>query len=143
MFQQICCAYDGSPGAQRALDATLLLAREQTAQVRVLIVREAPPQYAATVGEVEEDRELSDRYVATLTAAVAQRAAEQTVPVETIVRAGHPAQGIVLYLEESHTDLLVIGQSGHSEIWGRFLGSTVDKVIRHAPCSVLVVRGKA
>jgi nucleotide-binding universal stress UspA family protein len=35
---------------------------------------------------------------------------------------------------------LIIGHRGHSGIWGRLLGTTADKVVDHAPCSVLVVR---
>lgn len=70
-----------------------------------------------------------------------QAAGAQAVVVETAVRSGHPAQALVRYLEEGRFDVLIIGQSGHSEIWGRFLGSIVDKVVRHAPCSVLIVRG--
>lgn len=44
------------------------------------------------------------------------------------------------YALEVGADLLIIGHSGHSGIWGRLLGTTADKVVDHAPCSVLVVR---
>ncbi len=35
-------------------------------------------------------------------------------------------------------DLIVLGHSGHSAVWGRFLGTTAEKVSRHAHCSVLI-----
>jgi nucleotide-binding universal stress UspA family protein len=41
-------------------------------------------------------------------------------------------------VEEDGAKLLILGHSGHSAIWGRFLGSTVEKVSRHAKCSVLI-----
>ena len=44
------------------------------------------------------------------------------------------------YALEVGADLLIIGHSGHSGIWGRLLGTMADKVVDHAPCSVLVVR---
>ena len=44
------------------------------------------------------------------------------------------------YAEEVNADLLVIGHSGRSGIWGRVLGTTADKIVDHAHCSVLVVR---
>jgi hypothetical protein len=37
-----------------------------------------------------------------------------------------------------HADLLVLGRSGHSAIWGRFIGTTAEKVARHVECSVLI-----
>ncbi len=56
------------------------------------------------------------------------------------IRPGHAAQALPHYAMEVGADLLVIGHSGHSAIWGRLLGTTADKVVDHAPCSVLVVR---
>ncbi len=53
---------------------------------------------------------------------------------------GHPAQQIVQVAQEHRADLIVIGHSGHSGVWGRFLGSTAEKVSRHAACSVLLAR---
>jgi hypothetical protein len=37
-------------------------------------------------------------------------------------------------------DLVVIGHSGLSGVWGLFLGTTAEKVSRHAACSVRIVR---
>jgi nucleotide-binding universal stress UspA family protein len=34
----------------------------------------------------------------------------------------------------------VIGHSGHSRVWGRFLGDAASKIVGHARCAVLVVR---
>ena len=142
MFHKICCAYDGSPGAEWALAAALRLTGDQLAAPLYLVtVEENLPRYAATVGETDEAREEEAAYAWQLLAQAQQQAQAQGVAVETAIRIGHPAQALIAYLEEGAFDLLVIGQSGHSEIWGRFLGSTVEKVIRHAPCSVLIVRG--
>lgn len=56
------------------------------------------------------------------------------------IRPGHPAQVLPHYALEVGADLMVIGHSGHSAISGRLLGTTADKIVDHAPCSVLVVR---
>lgn len=142
MFHKVCCAYDGAPGARRALTAALRLAAEQAATpLTIVTVEESLPRYAATVGEMEEAREQEGLYAARILAEAQQQAGAAGVTLETAVCNGHPAQALVRYLEEGRFDLLIIGQSGHSEIWGCFLGSTVDKVVRHAPCSVLIVRG--
>jgi nucleotide-binding universal stress UspA family protein len=53
---------------------------------------------------------------------------------------GHAAQRVVEFARKEGADLIVIGHSGHSSVWGTFLGTTADKIVRHAACSVLVVR---
>ncbi len=42
--------------------------------------------------------------------------------------------------KEVGADLIVLGHSGHSAVWGPLLGAVTEKVSRHAPCSVLIVR---
>jgi nucleotide-binding universal stress UspA family protein len=59
---------------------------------------------------------------------------------EPIVAEGPPAEQIVKAIEESKTNLVVLGARGLG-VWKRLLmGSTSHKVLLHAPCSVLVVR---
>lgn len=36
--------------------------------------------------------------------------------------------------------MIVVGHSDHSELWGRLLGDTADRVSDHAHCSVLIVK---
>ena len=62
--------------------------------------------------------------------------------VRTIKREGIPADEIVSVAEEEDADLIVIGSFGRSALEKLLLGSVAEKVIRHAPCPVLVVRNK-
>jgi nucleotide-binding universal stress UspA family protein len=39
-------------------------------------------------------------------------------------------------------DLIIIATHGHTGLAHVLLGSTTERVVRHAPCPVLVVRGK-
>lgn len=55
---------------------------------------------------------------------------------------GHPFVEIVRYAKDSTADLIVIGTHGRGAIAHMLLGSVAEKVIRKAPCSVLVVRGQ-
>jgi hypothetical protein len=53
---------------------------------------------------------------------------------------GFPCDEIVRAAEETNTDLIIISTHGHGG-WARMLiGSTAERVVRHAPCPVLVVR---
>lgn len=60
--------------------------------------------------------------------------------IETRTEFGRPKVKIVEEAEKWGADLVVVGSHGRG-FWGRmFLGSVSDAVVRHAPCSVLVVR---
>jgi universal stress protein A len=60
--------------------------------------------------------------------------------VKTHVRTGTPYQEVIAAAEETNTDLIVIATRGHSKFAQWFLGSTTERVVRHAPCPVFVVR---
>lgn len=62
------------------------------------------------------------------------------VSITTDTLFGSPESRIVETAEQSETDLIIIGSHGYNA-WERLLlGSISDSVVRHAPCSVLVVR---
>ena len=140
MYRRILLAYDGSVGAWEALRAAVALAREGGAALTALSIEAHLPHYAATVGEVEKEREAEERACRRWLAEAAAYAGEEKVPIETLTCAGHPAQVITRVAAERAVDLVVIGHSGHSRAWGHFLGGVTEKVGRHAPCSVLIVR---
>ncbi|MBX5490887.1 MAG: universal stress protein [Chloroflexi bacterium] len=139
-FRKILVGFDGSAGARRALAQALRLATSDGATVHVLTVIEHLPRYAATVSEMDDALAEAERQVALLQAEARRAADLARVPIESVRRAGHPAKTLVDYAREGGFDLLVLGHAGHSSVWGSFLGTTCDKVVRHAPCSVLIVR---
>lgn len=55
------------------------------------------------------------------------------------VRIGQAANSILEAAKEKHADLIVIA-SHHPQFGDFLLGSTAARVVRHAPCSVYVVR---
>ncbi|MGB5709252.1 MAG: universal stress protein [Arenicellales bacterium] len=59
--------------------------------------------------------------------------------MDMIVRTGHSYSTILDVVEEVESDLVIIA-SHRPGLQDYFLGSTAAKVVRHAPCSVLVVR---
>ncbi len=62
-----------------------------------------------------------------------------TANTEVIIRVGHPYQTILSEAEKNNADLIVIA-SHKPGLQDYLLGSTAAKVVRHAKCSVLVVR---
>ena len=65
------------------------------------------------------------------------RDAGMELPVE--VRTGNPASGILAVANERHADVIVIA-SHRPGLQDYFLGSTAARVVRHATCSVHVIR---
>lgn len=53
---------------------------------------------------------------------------------------GHPFVEIVRYAKDNEVDLIIIGTHGRGAIAHMLLGSVAEKVVRKAPCPVLVVR---
>jgi nucleotide-binding universal stress UspA family protein len=139
MYRRILVAYDGSAGARRALTTAVDLAAGWGSELGVLWVEEHLPHYAATVGEIDEEKAVQDRYFGQLQAEAIALGAARGVRVQTEVRLGQPARVVTDFVRQEGWDLLVLGRSGHSEVWGRFMGSTADKISRHASCAVLIV----
>jgi nucleotide-binding universal stress UspA family protein len=59
-----------------------------------------------------------------------------------VVRLGHPYQEITDAARELKVDLIVISTHGYTGLKHVLLGSTAERIVRHAPCPVLTVREK-
>jgi nucleotide-binding universal stress UspA family protein len=65
------------------------------------------------------------------------------VETEIRLRVGHPAEEIVREAEEKRHSLAIVGDKQHQGLFTRFLlGSTALRVVEHAPCPVVVVKGE-
>ena len=63
-------------------------------------------------------------------------------PCDTLLRTGTPHIEIIEAAKEQSIDLIIIATHGHKGLTRVLLGSTAERVIRQAPCPVLVVREK-
>ncbi len=140
MFKKILLAYDGSQGATRALSAALELTRLHGAELVALVVQEKLPRFSGTMDEVQEEKEFANEQYGKLLDGALVQAQAAGVKLKGLMRPGHAAQTIVEVAKEGAFDLILVGHSGLSGVWAAFLGTTAEKVSRHAPCSVLIVR---
>jgi universal stress protein A len=63
------------------------------------------------------------------------------LPVRPVVITSNaPAMSIVSYAKETRIDLIVMGTHGRGPMAHLFMGSVAERVVRLAPCPVLVVR---
>jgi len=62
------------------------------------------------------------------------------IPVTHVMLEGDPAAEIVRYARDSGVDQIVIGTHGRTGVERMLMGSVAERVMREAPCSVLVVK---
>ncbi|HBH52796.1 MAG TPA: universal stress protein [Planctomycetaceae bacterium] len=128
---------DFSEASQPAVEA----AREMVAQpedlhvLHVLVPLDYAHPGALTPAFDEKERlETTRRHLAEFLAR--HRLAE----AHAIVRLGDPGLDITDYAAEIQADLIVIPSHGYHGMKRFLLGSTAERVIRHAACPVLVLR---
>lgn len=136
-LRSILAPVDFSPFAEKAVRYAAALARQLGAKVTLLHVAE----------RAKLDEELIGPDFATHCARAKSRLdalAERTLPApiraETKVRCGPAFAKIISEASHSDTDLIVLATHGHTGLQHLLLGSTAERVVRHALCPVLVVR---
>jgi nucleotide-binding universal stress UspA family protein len=142
---RILLAIDDSPQSDAATKSVLDRPWPDSSTVRVLCVVET--QIPAAVAS---DRIGLPNYRApteSLLKAAQELANVTAVKLETLglssetcVREGNPRTEIVEQAEDWNADLIIIGSHGRTGVQRWLLGSVAEHVVRHAPCSVEVVR---
>jgi nucleotide-binding universal stress UspA family protein len=142
MFTKIQLATDGSESSEVAVRAAVALSKRQDSEVRVIYVAHEHPYlhayYDLRHQEDEErlrreDRRMLVEYVNDV------HKAGGTV-AESYLRAGEAANEIVELAEDLDVGLVVLGSRGHGPMRRALMGSVSTRVLRHAHCSVLIVR---
>ena len=139
MFKKILLAYDGSDGAKLALERVAELAKVTKTELHMLAVGRIP-EYAETMSEVEEAREQAKNFYSKIMEDAVESLRQRELEAKVHIDFGKPGDVILRIAEDLILDLIVLGTKPHSALRRRFLGATVDKVVDHALCSVLVVR---
>ncbi|BCQ28999.1 universal stress protein (plasmid) [Caballeronia sp. NK8] len=145
MYHRILVPLDGSAIASRALDEALELPHETGAQIQVLYVVDAPPVSARASPHCFQD--FHDAYAREGNAVCAEAAIRMeeadfqssTRVAEVNLADDDLAQRIATSAGEFGADLVVMGTHGRRG-WRRImLGSVAERVVRLAPCPVLLV----
>jgi len=141
-LQRVLVAYDFSSDSELALSYGLSLAQEYQAEVHMLhvlparLVKPAAPEIAfLPPGADNGFREAASRL-------------QSSVPPETrvwcdvrqAVREGHPYREVLSYADDQNIDLICMGASGTGFGMRALFGSNADRVLRQAPCPLLIAR---
>lgn len=140
MFRKILVGNDGSDGAKKALQTALTLATRDGAELHEISVEEHLPRYGALMGEVVEAKQEAREFFHRVTQEAEEAAATQGLRLTSHVVPGHPVEAVTKFAQDGGFDLLVIGFTGHSNIFGRIWGGTSQNLVRLSPCTVLVVK---
>ncbi len=147
-FQKVLLGVDGSTCSEDAANWLLRLPLPAESTVRLVTVippmddivrasRMVPlPLAEDPVGLDQRLRDEAQQRLESLAAPFEQTGRK----VDAEVRGGHGALGLLEAAEEWGADLIVVGAHGLSAIDRFLLGSVSEHVLRHAPCSVLVVK---
>jgi nucleotide-binding universal stress UspA family protein len=69
-----------------------------------------------------------------------RRTIDAEIPSKTLLRVGSPQVEIINAAKESGIDVIILSTHGRTGLAHVFLGSTAERVVRHAGCPVLIVR---
>jgi nucleotide-binding universal stress UspA family protein len=148
-IRTILVAVDFSDESFRALNFALLLAKRFHSSVQLLYVYEGKPSFTS-VGDKPElfldpavelfsEHEISGR----LKDEVGRRFSIDLPLKDCHFRMGRPSPEICATAHKLNADLIVLATHGDTGLKHLTLGSTAEKVVRHANCPVLVVREAA
>jgi nucleotide-binding universal stress UspA family protein len=140
--QRFLVPIDFSDYANQALDYAINLAGKLEARLTLLHVIQSVP-----LGGVDMGVTLPYTYLQDLEAEIMQSMQSHLARVtaaglegEIVVVHGVPFHEIVETAKMHKVDLIVMGTHGHTGLQHILLGSVAEKVVRLAPCPVLVAR---
>jgi len=144
---KILLAVDGSECSQQAVEFLVERPFKDEDQFMVLMVKEIVPTEFG-LGHMPESAERFEEQMyeecAEITASAGARLKEKLKvnSVEAKVTSGLIAQEVCRCAEEWQADLVVMGSHGRKGFQKFLLGSVAEEVLKKAPCSVEIIKGR-
>jgi nucleotide-binding universal stress UspA family protein len=137
-FKRILLPLDGSILAERVLLSALEMVKRMGVSLTLIQVVEESTFYGFGHSEdyIDSEVEAAKAYLAE----VRDRVHLLDVKVHTHVAIGSAADVIVDYAEAQDIDLILLSSRGNSGFDRWMFGSVAEKVMKGAPCAILVVR---
>lgn len=138
-YHSLLVPYDGSESSKKALKRACELSKADGAEVSVLYVI---PRYEEMVGFFKTEAIKKSLYqeAEKIVGAAKKLASELGVQIKAIVQDGHAGDKIVEIANTMMHDLIVVGTHGWSGMDKAIMGSTVERVIAHASCPILIAK---
>ncbi|MDQ2074166.1 universal stress protein [Haloarcula sp. H-GB4] len=142
-YDDILVPTDGSTSATAAVEPACEIAAKFDSRVHALNIVNLGD--ISTGAEYTLPKDLIDTLESQgekVTERIAARAREAGVETVTQVIDGFPAADILDYAEENDIDLIVMGTAGRTGLNRFIMGSTTERLIRHADMPVLAVNAR-
>lgn len=145
MYNKILVPVDGSDCSNNAAFYAAGLAEKLGAELTLLHVLPPLPTYISNYSDRMESIEATlmnefTNEAQTILAKNKQIFSDKNIVVKTKLLLGNPADEICQLSAEKQYDLIVIGSRGLGGIKAYLMGSTSNRVSRHAKCPVLIYR---
>lgn len=144
LIKNLLVATDYSDASEAALTYSRALARAFGATLHVVNVFENILAVTGLEGYITNARGLSEdveqsarRQLEAATTAEGRRGLRAKA---VLLNSARPAIAVVTYARDAGIDLIVIGTHGHTGMAHRLMGGVAERIVRLAPCPVLVVR---
>ena len=138
---KIVVGVDDSPAGELAARRAVEYAGRLDAELDVVYVSHVPATVLAAMGGVPT---IGDDFAAAQRTSVWRRidpiidgTGARRVDLE-----GYPPDTLIDFAVAENAELIVVGSRGRGDLASLLLGSTSHRVVNHAPCDVLVVRGE-
>jgi universal stress protein A len=134
-LKKILVPLDFSDCSKKALQYAIPFAKQFDADLTLLhVLRPYPPMLEMSPVDVES--------IGDTKAALEgfRRTIDDAIRSRTAIRRGDPPVEIIDVAMELGIDLIILSTHGHTGVARVLMGSTTEKVVRHAGCPVLVVR---
>lgn len=146
-FRRVLCALDFSDCSLAGLRFAAAFAKQHRARLGVLhVVEFAPVGYDPFIGppaDLAGLKSAAEIVVRDRLHNLISSADRDAIHIEEIVVAGRAHREIVRLAHDWCADLIVLGIHGRTAVGRALFGSTVEPVVRHAPCPVLTMRTDA
>ncbi len=139
-------AVDRSPHSLTGVEAFARKTKAATAAIRLVHVIDAPPAMWALAGEEPASIALTQSFESRgeeILARAARLLNRYGLSSERECRRGSPAAEILEVARSQPADVIVVGSRRLTGLREVVLGSITQRILRHAPCSVLCARGLA
>jgi nucleotide-binding universal stress UspA family protein len=135
-MKKILVGFDGSEGAEQALNRALMLIDEY-GELILLAVVPSPSDKTFVDDEVYKNFK---KKAETIISDVIKDLGEHEFTMTGMVEEGDPAAIIIDVSSKLNVDLIVLGSKGKSEFGRYLIGSVANKVVQYAHKPVMVVR---
>jgi len=137
---QIAFGYEDAMPAQAAIEEFSEINWGNQADVQVLSVVSYVSAFLNEV--VVESEDVKNAATESLQKAAEQLGAVAPNAKPHLIESDHVGEALVEFVEDHKSDMIVVGETPHSFLGRVLLGSVSRFVLRHAPCSVWLMRNR-